>query len=145
MSKKELLGMSLEISQDFIDNVAKDLLTESLIKTLDGSNKMVQQIISDILSVKVDKTGRVSSYSYDNKQTYLQYLVNDMIKNEVKEVAEEVLKERRAEIRKVIRDTMSKKATLDKFYDAFFSSVVENLNSTWATTINVNIDKKENY
>lgn len=144
-NEKQALGMSLQISQEFIDNLAKDLVQESLIETLNGKDDIVRQIVSQILSVKVDREGKISSYSADNKFTYLQFLVNKMIKEEIISVAQEVLTERRAEIREHIKKEMSKKATIDKFYDAFFSNIVNNLDSTYDTKIEINIDKKRDY
>lgn len=144
-NEKQALGMSLQISQEFIDNLAKDLVQESLIETLNGKDDIVRQIVSQILSVKVDKDGKVSNYSSDNKYTYLQFLVDKMIKEEVISVAQEVLTERRAEIREHIKKEMSKKATIDKFYDAFFSNITNNLDSRYDTKIEVNIDKKRDY
>ena len=144
-NEKQALGMSLQISQEFIDNLAKDLVQESLIETLNGKDDIVRQIVSQILSVKVDREGKVSNYSAENKFTYLQFLVNNMIKEEIISVAQEVLTERRVEIREHIKKEMSKKATIDKFYDAFFSNIVNNLDSRYDTKIEINIDKKRDY
>lgn len=145
INEKQALGMSLQISQDFIDNLAKDLVQESLIKTLNSKDDIVRQIVSQILSVKVNQDGVISNYSSDNKYTYLQFLVNKMIKEEVISVAQEVLTEKRTEIREHIKKEMSKKATVDKFYDAFFSNIVNNLSSKYDTKIEINIDKKRDY
>lgn len=145
MATKDALGMTLEISQDYIDNLAKNLVEESLIETLNGKDDIVKQIVSSILSVKVDENGRVSNYGSDNKYTYLQYLVNKMIKEEVIDVAKEVLNERRVEIRETIKKEMSKKATIDNFYQAFYGSIIDNLDSKYNTKIEINIDKKKDY
>lgn len=145
MATKDALGMTLEISQDFIDNLAKNLVTESLIETLNSKDDIVKQIVSSILSVKVNDDGKISSYSSDNKYTYLQYLVNNMIKEEVLNVANEVLNEKKEQIRESIKHEFSKKATLDKFYNAFFSSIVDNLSNAYRTTVEVKVDRYENY
>lgn len=145
VNEKQALGMSLQISQDFIDNLAKDLVEQSLIETLNSKDEIVRQIISSLLSVKVDKDGKVSNYSNDNKYTYIQYLVNKMIKEEVESVARECLEENREQIRNTIKKEMSKKATIDKFYDAFFDNIVGSLNDRYITTIDINIDKKRGY
>lgn len=145
MATKDALGMTLEISQDYIDNLAKNLVEESLIETLNGKDDIVKQIVSSILSVKVDENGKVSNYSNDNRYTYLQYLVNKMIKEEVIDVAKEVLNEKRAEIRETIKKEMSKKATIDNFYQAFYGSIIDNLDCKYNTKIEINIDKKKDY
>ena len=145
MATKEALGMSLEISQDFIDNLTKDLLTQSLIETLDAKNSIVEKIVSQILSVKVNEQGQIDSWSSANKYTFLEYLVRKMIRDEVRSVAEEVLNEKRDDIRKSTRKEMSSKATIDKFCNAFFSTVVDGLESNYRTSIDVVVEKEKEY
>ena len=143
MATKEALGMSLEISQEYIDKLTKDLLTESLIETLDAKNTIVESIVSSVLSVKVNDEGRVSSYNSENKYTYLEWLVRKMIKEEIKSVTTEVLEEKRGDIRSAIRKEVNKKATMNKFVDAFFSTVTENLENKYRTEIDINFDFKK--
>lgn len=145
MATKEALGMSLEISQEYIDNLTRDLLEQSLIETLDAKNTIVQSIISEVLSVKVDESGRVSTYSRDNRYSFLEFLVRKMIKEEVLSVTEEVMKEKRAEIRTIIKKELSKKANIDKFYDAFFSTVMDNLSCSYRTYFDIKFEKGEDY
>lgn len=144
MASKEALGMSLNISQEYIDNLTKDLLTESLIETLDAKESFVSEIIKNVLSTKVDNKGKVSSYNSDNKYTYLEYLVNTMIKEEFLSITQEVMTVRRNEIREAIRKHLNEKATLDKFYEAFFSTVLDSLDNIYRTTINVSFEPKNN-
>ena len=95
--------------------------------------------------VCVDDNGRVSNYSSDNKYTFLEYLVRKMVRDEVKSVAAEVLTEKRDDIRKAIRKEMTKQSTLDKFYNAFFGTVVDSLDSQFRTKIDINIEKRKDY
>ena len=145
MATKEALGMSLEISQDYIDNLTKDLLEQSLIETLDAKNTIVESIVSSVLSVKVNDEGRVSNYERENRYTFLEWLVRKMIKEEVRSVADEVLEEKRGDIREAIRREVSKKANLNKMVDAFFESFSDNLNNKYRTTIDVgfNFEKEK--
>lgn len=145
MATKEALGMSLEISQEYIDNLTRDLLEQSLIETLDAKNTIVQEIISKVLSCKVDDSGMPSRYSSDNKYTFLEYLVRKMVKEEVLSVTEEVMREKRAEIRASIKKELNKKANLDKFYDAFFSTVMDNLDCRYRTFFDIRFEKEKDY
>ena len=66
-----------------------------------------------------------------------------MIKDEAVNVIKEVMEEKREDIRGMIKREMSKKATIDSFYKAFLSGVVDSIDSTYRTTINVSVNKKE--
>lgn len=140
MATKEALGMSLEISQEYIDSLTKDLLEQSLIETLDAKNTIVESIVSSVLSVKVNEDGKFSSYDRENRYTFLEWLVRKMIKDEVKSVADEVLEEKRGNIREAIRREVNKKANMNKLVDAFFESLSGNLNDKYRTTIDIDFN-----
>lgn len=135
MATKEALGMSLEISQEYIENLTKELLTQSLIETLDAKNTIVQSIVTEVLSTKVDVDGRPSTYRFDENRTYLKYLCEKMIRDEVVSVAEEVLEKNRAALRESIRKEISKKATMDKMTDCFINSVLDSMNNRYSTNV----------
>lgn len=137
MATKEALGMSLEISQEYIDSLTRDLLEQSLIETLDAKNTIVESIVSSVLSVKVNDEGRVSGYERENRYTFLEYLVRKMIKDEVKSVTDEVLEEKRGDIREAIRREVNKKANMNKLVDAFFEGLSDNLHDKYRTTIDI--------
>lgn len=145
MATKEALGMSMTISEDFIQNLAKELVTESLIKTLDGKNRIAEEIVRQVVGQKVDKrTGTPTSSSYD-ACTFLEYEIRKLLTDEIVQVTKEVMEERRPEIRELIRSELRKKATVDRFFNAFYDAVIGNLDSTWRTNITFNIDKKGDY
>jgi len=140
MATKEALGMSLEISQEYIENLTKELLTQSLIETLDAKNTIVQSIVKEVLSTKVDSQGRVSTYRGDEHRTYLKYLCEKMIREEVASVAEEMLEKNRAAIRESIRKEISKKATMDKMTDCFINSVLDGMGNRYRTNVKFSIE-----
>ena len=143
MATKDALGMSMTISEDFIHNLAKDLVTESLIKTLDDKNKIAEEIVRQVLGQKVSKRdGSPTNRDYDSC-TFLEYEIRKMLMDEILLVTKEVMEERRQEIRDVIRREMMKKATVDGFFNAFYDAVIGNLSSTWNTDITFNITKKK--
>lgn len=141
-NEKQALGMTMQINQEFINSLAEQIISESLLKTLGGSDKFVQQIIHDILNVKVDpKDGKMSTWR--DSIPYINYLINDVIREEVKGTVKEILDEKRPEIRKTIRSELMKKDTVDRFFKAFTDSVIDGMDSSWKTTINVSFGRKE--
>ena len=145
MATKEALGMSMTISEDFIQNLAKELVSESLIKTLDGRDKIAEEIVRQVIGKKVDKrTGEPTNSDYCSC-TFLEYQIRKLLSDEIVLVTKEVMEERRPEIRELIRSELRKKATLDKFFNAFYDVVIGNLDTTWRTNITFNIEKEGDY
>ena len=98
MVEKNALGMTMQINEEFINNLAKQLVSESIMATIGGGDKFVSQIVADILKTKVNPdNGRVEPYS--SSIPYIQYLINKVIREEVAGTIQEVLDEKRQEIR----------------------------------------------
>lgn len=139
MNEKQALGMTMQINQEFINNLAEQIVSESLMATLNGSDKFVKQIIHDILTVKVDKSnGKPTDW---NGIPYVNWLINNVIREEVKGTVEEILDERRPEIRKAIRSELMKKDTIDRFLNAFTDSVVGSVNHPYMASIDVRFEE----
>ena len=143
--EKNLMGMSVQLDQEYIKNLTKEIIKQGMIETL-GNENLVGAIVSEVLNKKVNENGEVSSYRYDNKYSMLEYLINKELKEQVVEIAKEILEEKKPAIRESIKKEMQKKATMDKFVSAFYSSVIDNLSNQYCTKISINIeDEKGQY
>jgi len=144
MVEKNALGMTMQINEDFINNLAKQMVSESIMATIGGGDKFVQQITADILRTKVNPdNGRVESYS--SSIPYIQYLINKVIREEVAGTIQDVLDEKRSEIRECIKAELMKDKTVEAFYQGFVDSVVGNINNRWSTNINISFVKQKEY
>lgn len=140
MVGKNALGMTMQINEEFINNLAKQMVSESIMATIGGGDKFVQQITADILKTKVNPdNGRVESYS--SSIPYIQYLINKVIREEVSGTIQEVLDEKRQEIRECIRAELLKDKTVEAFYQGFIETVVGSIENRYYTKINVNFEK----
>jgi len=142
MVEKSALGMTMQINEEFINNLAKQMVSESIMATIGGGDKFVQQITADILKTKVNPdNGRVESYS--SSIPYIQYLINKVIREEVSGTIQEVLNEKRAEIRESIRAELLKDKTIDAFYKSFVETITDSIECRYRTSIHVNFVKPE--
>lgn len=140
MIEKSALGMTMQINEEFINNLAKQMVSESIMATIGGGDKFVQQIIADILRTKVNPdNGRVESYS--SSIPYIQYLINKVIREEVAGTIQEVLDEKRQQIRECIRAELLKDKTIEAFYQGFVETVIGSIEQRYYTKINVNFEK----
>lgn len=144
MIEKNALGMTMQINEEFINNLAKQMVSESIMATIGGGDKFVSQITADILKTKVNPdNGRVESYS--SSIPYIQYLINKVIREEVTGTIQEVLNEKRAEIRECIRAELLKDKTIEAFYQSFINTVIDDLGCRYKTSIHVNFEKSKDY
>ena len=133
MVEKNALGMT--INEEFINNLAKQLVSESIMATIGGGDKFVSQIVADILKTKVNPdNGRVEPYS--SSIPYIQYLINKVIREEVAGTIQEVLDEKRQEIRSCIKAELMKDKTVNALYQGFVDNMIEGIGNRYKTKIN---------
>ena len=142
MVEKNALGMTMQINEEFINNLAKQLVSESIMATIGGGDKFVSQIVADILKTKVNPdNGRVESYS--SSIPYIQYLINKVIREEVAGTIQEVLDEKRQEIRSCIKAELMKDKTVNALYQGFVDNMIEGIECRYKTKINVFFEQEK--
>ena len=139
-----IVGLNLDIDDDYLAEAIKNTVMTGIVETLD-KDKIVSGLVNTVLETKVDKNGCISRYSSDNTHTLLEVYVNDMLRGIVKEEIKTLVEEKRPKMQEIIRRELNKKATINKFVDAFISSNIDNLDSEWKTKISVEYEKNKDY
>ncbi len=139
-----IVGIDLNIDDNYLNEAVKSIVMTGIAETLD-KDKIVSGLVNAVLETKVDESGEISSYSRDNRYTLLEVYVNKMIREIVKEEMKKLVEEKRPKMQEIIRKELNKKATLDKFVDAFMSSNLDNLDNNWRTKISVEYQKDNEY
>lgn len=139
-----IVGIDLNIDDNYLNEAVKNIVMTGIAETLD-KDKIVSGLVNAVLETKVDESGEISSYSRDNRYTLLEVYVNKMIREIVKEEMKKLVEEKRPKMQEIIRKELNKKATLDKFVDAFISSNLDNLDNNWRTKISVEYQKDNEY
>lgn len=137
-----IVGVNLNVDKDYLQEAVKQTVLMGISESLNGKNEIVSQIVNSVLQTKVDRTGKVSSYSSDNKYTLLEFYVNEMLTDVVKEEIKNMIEEKRTECADIIRKELNKKANINKFVDNFIDSTSKSLEQSWKTTININYKKE---
>ncbi len=136
-----IVGIDLNVDNNYLNEAVKSIVMSGIAETLD-KDKIVNGLVKAVLETKVDEKGRISSYSSDNRYTLLEVYVNNIIREIVKEEMKKLVEEKRPKMQEIIRRELNKRATLDKFVDAFISN---NLDSNWKTKISVEYEKDKQY
>ena len=139
-----IVGIDLNIDDNYLNEAVKSIVMTGIAESLD-KDKIVNGLVKTVLETKVDEKGEISSYSRDNRYTLLEVYVNNIIREIVKEEMKKLVEEKRPKMQEIIRRELNKRATLDKFVDAFISSNLDNLDSNWKTKISVEYEKDKEY
>lgn len=139
-----IVGIDLNIDDNYLNEAVKSIVMTGIAETLD-KDKIVSGLVNAVLETKVDESGKISSYSRDNRYTLLEVYVNKIIRDVAKEEMKKLVEEKRPKMQEIIRKELNKKATLDKFVDAFISSNLDNLDNNWRTKISIEYQKDNEY
>lgn len=139
-----IVGIDLNVDNNYLNEAVKSIVMTGIAETLD-KDKIVNGLVKAVLETKVDEKGEISSYSRDNRYTLLEVYVNNIIREIVKEEIKKLVEEKRPKMQEIIRRELNKRATLDKFVDAFISNNLDNLDSNWRTKISVEYEKDKEY
>lgn len=140
-----IVGLDLNIDQDYLANAVQQSVMMGIAESLNGKNEIVSQIVKMTLSQKVDKNGKISSYSSDNRYTLLEFYVMKMLQDVTAEEMQKMVDEHREEITKAIRAELAKKVNYNKFVDAFIENVSSAVSSSWCPRIEVKFEQVKEY
>ena len=140
-----IVGVNLNVDKDYLQEAVKQTVLMGISESLNGKNEIVSQIVNSVLNQKVDKTGKVSSYSSDNKYSLLEVFVNNMLTDLVKEEIKNMVENRKGEISEILKKELNKKTNINKFVDIFIESTATNMEKSWNTSINIDFMQKKDY
>ena len=142
---EQLLGLNLNVSQEFIANTLKNAVNIALANALDQKDKCLQNIIESALSVKVNENGKIATYSSEQKYSFVEYYVRNAIMEEAKEVLKEIVAERKNELHKMLKKQLSSAKFASSFMESFVGGMLGAFEDTYRSKINISFEKIERY
>lgn len=135
--------VNLSIPKEVTQPIVAAKIQEAVLAALGGSEKIVEGIIHNICNTKVDSEGLVSTYSSNNKQTWIDYHVTSIIQHAVKEELKRQLDAGALPIKEAMIKVMQSKAGSSKIADAILMGLTgtfkgENI----IPSIQINFEKK---
>lgn len=140
-----IMGLDLKIDEKYIGEIVSNVVKSSIVEALGAKDKLVHTAIKTMLMTKVDKNGKVSSYSSDNKFNLIDYYVHSTMTEVCKEMALEIIQENREALKTELKKQLSSERSVEAFTKSMIDSTMERLNSEWSPSISVQFDKNPRY
>jgi hypothetical protein len=135
--------MSLNLSADMIKPIIEKTIQANVLSALNGWESVVTNMVNAILTTKVDSSGNISTYSSDNKYTWIEVNLN----RRIKELVEDEVKKQIEKSADAIRDTVRKQITSKAGSNAIAKAVVDGLIGTfeksWTSRIDISFSKED--
>ena len=85
--------VQLTISKEVVTPIVEAKVKEAVLAAMGGADEIVKNVLNGILTQKVGSDGRVSSYSTDNKYSWLDIVLTKQIKESAEQAIRECLAE----------------------------------------------------
>lgn len=140
-----ILGVDLKIDQKYIAECVKEVVNASMVEALGAKEKIVEEVVRELLNTKVDKEGNPSTNSWCTEKL-IDFELRKAISEVVKETIKSSIEEKRELLTEMIKKELNKKANMQKFVDSFINNTAKTLEKSWSTTINIDFEpKREDY
>jgi len=129
--------LSIQVSQELIRPIIEAKIQAAIVCELEKERNLIPQMVQAALNTKVDCKGNVSSYSSDNKYTYIERLCNEAIQKTAKESLKDYLEENIPNLKKELKIQLEKQS--NNMAEVFIKGVIDCLESNWRFDCHVNL------
>lgn len=140
-----IVGLDLNVDDNYLAECVKQTVIMGISESLNGKNEIVSQLVKSVLETKVDKTGKISSYSSDNRYSLLEVMTQNAIREIAKEEFKRLIEESRPQISKAIRAELEKKETMGNMVAAFLNAIEKQLTSSYSMNVEVEFTKDKEW
>ena len=133
--------MSLSISKEMLTPVIEQQVKAMMATILGGQEKIVDNVIKNILETKVDSDGRPTSYS--SGRSYFEWLLKDEITKAVKELIAEEMKSKVSNIKKAVKKQIQSESGATVIADALLNGLNKTCESSWRSTFKIELQQNE--
>lgn len=131
--------VQLTISKEIVAPIVEAKIKEAILNALGGSDKLIENVVNTIVNKKVDATGKVSTYSSDNKYTWLDVVLTKTIQEQAELAIKEHLTTTAGPIKEaIIKQLMSKKGA-ELTAKALIDSLTGTFEKSWTSSIKIDL------
>lgn len=131
--------VQLTISKEIVAPIVEAKIKEAILAALGGKESIIENVVNQIITKKVDSSGKVSSYSSDNKFTWIDIVLTKTIQ----EQAELAIKEHLVNCSKQIKEALVKQLQSKKGSELAAQALLDSLNGTfksnWQSSIKIDL------
>lgn len=135
--------MSLNLSADMIKPIIEKTIQANVLSALNGWESVVTNMVNAILTTKVDSSGNISTYSSENKYTWIEVNLNRRIKELVEDEVKKQIEKSADAIRDAVRKQITSRAGSNAIAKAVVDGLIGTFEKSWNSRINISFDKNE--
>lgn len=136
-------NVSIQISKEIVNPIVEAKIKDMIVEALGGKDRLIENVVSNVLGTKVDSTGKVSSYSYDNKFSWIEFYFSEQIRDLVREEMKIVIKEQATLIKGAIAKQLRTQKGINSLASALINAMDKTLENAWTSDIKIEFNQKK--
>jgi len=137
--------VSLTISKEIVNPIVDAKIKDAIIAAMGGQSQLIEKVVTQVLSTKVDSEGKVNSYSSENKHSWLDVVVTKQIKAAVEEQLKSVVADCSTQIREELIKQLQSKKGASKIAEALVTCLAGSFANNWTSHFQVSFEGRKNY
>ncbi|MGJ1499658.1 hypothetical protein ACR79R_20265 [Sphingobacterium spiritivorum] len=129
--------VSMQVSPEIIKPIIETKIKEAIAAALGGPDAIVKEVVTRVLTQKVNSKGNVSSYSSDNKYNWIDAVVTTQIEEAVKEQIKDQMIKANGLIQKEVEKFLLSKKGSSQIASLLCSSMANSIGSLYRTSVKV--------
>jgi len=134
--------VNLSIPQSVTQPIVAAKIQEAVLAALGGSEALVASVIKQICETRVSDSGKVSTYSSDNKHSWLDFHVTEIIKTEVMKGVQEQIRIGAENIKAAMITQLKTQKGATKVANALLDSLNGTFSSNWKSSFTIDFSEK---
>lgn len=135
--------VSLKIDQTMVSSVLTKQIQAAIVAQLGDQDELISHAVKVALSIKVDRKGKVSDYSSDNRYDFLEILATNSIHEAAKAALDEWLQENSAKIKEAVLEELKTPSRQRSIAVAYADAIEHSLTTSWNMNCNIVFKEKE--
>lgn len=135
---------SLQIPKDIIIPLIDAKIKESILSAMGGTEVFIEKVVNQVFTQKVNKEGRIGSYSSENKYNWVDITVTNIIKENAKIAIQELLESKQELLKEVILKQLSTKKGATMLAKSMIENVGELIKSNHKLNVDINFEQPSN-
>jgi hypothetical protein len=135
--------IALTISQDVVKPIVDAKIQAAIVAALGDGTDLIKAAVAKALEVMVDRNGKISQYSSDNKYPYMEAVCERLIRESTGKALAAWVEESRPQIEAALKKALSKSG--NRLAAALAAGLLESIKSDVKHTVNITFETPRRY
>jgi hypothetical protein len=135
--------ISITVGQDLVKPILEQKIKMAILESFDKKEQVLDELIRQVLLVKVDRAGNPTRSSYEEVGTLLDFHFKSAIINALKESVKEFADEHKQEIKLELARQLKSKKGVSSFVSSIMTGIIDNIDNKWPKEFIIKLNQFE--